>query len=350
MSHPRRPFRVASLALALLLGWAWAAPSGGLATTTWSRNLFASKAMVFQDPDPTACTAATAMIILNTIAIRHAGGTGFHWTTYTVKDSPKPANVRDMSSILAFARAHDTLSAKGKGSDSHGWRSAINYYGWGTAAMQDASKRIYETLAYRTYDGAVHAAVRAIARFGMPVGIAGMAGEHAQVITGYVVDGANPATSDAFTVRYVYLTDPLKLQGHVNYRVSNATLKGGAFALRFAAYRETDSPKDDPYTAGWIRSSVSPTVGTSKWYRRWVIVAPVRLPPGATPTPTPPPTASPPPATPPPPDPTTPPPTPAPSATDEPTPEPTATPTAQDPATPAPTVAPSSSQDAPVAP
>ena len=159
--------------------------------------------------------------------------------------------------------------------------------------MQDPAKRVYETLAFGTYDAAVHAAVRAIARFGMPVGIAGMAGGHAQVLTGYVVEGADPATSDAFAVRFVYLTDPMYLQHHVNVRVSNATLKGGTYALRFASYREADSPADDPYTAGWQRSSVAPRVGPSKWYRRWVIVAPIRLPAGAPPTPTPPPTPAP---------------------------------------------------------
>jgi hypothetical protein len=331
--------------LAALLAWAWTAPAPSQATTTWSRNLFTSGAVVFQDPYPTACTAATAMTILNTIAYRHAGGAGFRWSVYREKNSPNPAVVRDMTSILAFERGHDTLSIRGLGSDSNGWRNAINYYGWGAAAMQDPTGRVYETLAYGSFDAAVHAAVRAIARYGMPVGIAGMAGQHAQVLTGYIVDGADPATSNAFAVRFVYLTDPLKLQGHVNTRVSYATLKGGPFALRFAAYRETDSPGDDPYTAGWLRSSVSSRVAPSKWYRRWVIVAPVRTPaapgPDPTPSPTPSPTAPPAPTDAPTPLPT-PVPTPvssdAPAPTDAPTPLPTLTPT--DAPTPLPTSTP----------
>jgi hypothetical protein len=326
-----RPLRLAALGLVASLAWTAASPSASHATTTWSRNLFVSGAVVFQDPYPTACTAATAMTILNTIAYRHAGGADFKWTVYREKNSPNPAVVRDMTSILAFARAHDTLSIKGLGSDSHGWRNAINAYGWGSAAMQDPATRVYETLSYATFDAAVHAAVRAIARFGMPVGIAAMGGQHAQVLTGYIVDGADPATSDAFAVRFVYLTDPLKLQGHVNTRVSYATLKGGPFALRFAAYRETDSPGDDPYTAGWLRSSVAPSRGPSKWYRRWVIVAPIRMPGGSIPDPTPTPT----------PDPT---PTATPAQTQAPTPAPTPAPTeAPTPAVPSPTDAPTAS-------
>ena len=164
------------------------------------------------------------MTILNTIAYRHLRGPSFRWTPYKVKTSPDPADVRDMSSNLAFERGHDTLSLVGHGSDSHGWRNAINYYGWGSTIMRDRAERIYETLAYGTYD----AAVRAIARFGMPIGIVGWAGGYAQVMTGCIVVGSNPATSDAFTVHYVHLTDPLKLQGHVDYRVSNTTFKSGA--------------------------------------------------------------------------------------------------------------------------
>jgi len=326
--HPtkrRLGVRLASLSMTGLLAFAWIAPPNVQAATTWSRNLFVPNANVYQDPYPNACVAATAMTILNTIAYRHAGGAGFRWAPSRVKDSPNPAYVRDLTSVLAFARAHDTLSLKGIGSDSHGWRNAINSYGWGTAAMQDPARRVYETLAFGTYDAAVHAAVRAIARFGMPVGIAGMAGGHAQVLTGYIVDGADPATSDAFAVRFVYLSDPMYLQHHVNVRVSNATLKGGTYALRFAPYREADSPADDPYSAGWQRSSVAPRVGPSKWYRRWVIVAPIRAPGGPTPTPTPTPTPGPDPT--PTPDPTPDPtPTPTPDATSTPPPEPTSTP------------------------
>jgi hypothetical protein len=232
------------------------------------------------------------MIMLNTIAYRHTGGAGFLWRPYKVKNSTDPRDVRDLTSILAFERGHDTLSVSGDGSDPHGWRNALNYYGWGSAVMTDPSKRVYETLAFGSYDSAVHAAVRAIARFGMPVGIATWAGGHAQVMTGYVVDGADPALSSAFTVRYVYVTDPLYLQQHIDYKVSDATLRSGTFVLRFQSYRQSDSPYDDPYTVGWKRSSVRPATGPSQWYGRWVIVAPIRTRVAA-PSPTPSPTPSP---------------------------------------------------------
>jgi hypothetical protein len=295
------------------------------ATTTWAKNLYVSSALVYQDPYGTACTAASTMTMLNTIAYRHTGGAGFVWTPYRVKNSTNRADVRDLTSILSFERAHDTLSGSGAGSDAHGWRNALNYYGWGSKAMTDPASRVYQSLAYGSFDSAVHGAVRAIARFGMPVGILSWAGRHAQVMTGYVVDGADPTTSDAFVVRYVYITDPLYLQHHVNYRLSNTSFKSGLLALRFQSYRETDSPYDDPYTTGWKRSAVSPTVAPSEWYRRWVIVAPVRIPAAAPPPP--PPDPSPSPSSTPSPDPT---PTPQPTAavvTDAtPPPDPTSTP------------------------
>ena len=157
----------------------------------------------------------------------------------------------------------------------------------------------------------------------MPVGIVGWAGRHAQVMTGYVVAGEDPAVSDAFTVSYVYLSDPLYADHIVNVRVSNSSFRAGMLRLRFQAYRETDSPYDDIYTPGFKRSSVSPTRGPSEWYHRWVILAPIRAelpavapPPSPTPTPTPDPS-------------------PTPTAQPTPTPTPTAAPSAAAAATPA---------------
>ena len=158
--------------------------------------------------------------------------------------------------------------------------------------MTNASIRPYEDRAYSTYRSAMKAAVRAIARIGMPVGVLAWAGGHAQVITGYVVTGADPKTSSDFTIQWLYLSDPLKSSAIVNRKTSYGAMKDGALKWRFQWYRETDSPYDDPYTSGWIRSSVKPTVGPSEWYHKWVLLLPVRrgLPPPApapTPTPTP---------------------------------------------------------------
>jgi hypothetical protein len=295
------------------------------AATYYTFNLFTAQAFLYQDPYPTACTAASAMIMLNTIAYRGTGGPGFRWTPYRVKNNTFDRyDKRDMTSILSFARAHDTLSPLGSGSDAHGWRNALNYYGWGLGAMRDPAQNVYRDLEYTSFEAAVHSAVRAIAVDRMPVGIVSWAGRHAQVITGYVAEGGDPATTDAFTIRYVYLSDPLYRDGFVNRRLTYASFQSGTLVIRFQRYRETDSPYDDPYARGWLRSAVRPTSGPSEWYGRWVIIAPVRaglpvIEPPPTPDPSPPPSPSPTPV----PDPT-PTLTPAPASSTEPSPEPSA--------------------------
>jgi hypothetical protein len=229
------------------------------ATTTYSKNLYDSRAVRWQDPDYTACTASSALQMLNIIAYRGTRGSGFRWTPTT--------SYTKQETILRFERSHDTLVSGEVGSDPHGWRNALNAYGWGGTAMY--SRSIYDDRGYSSYDAAVHAAVRAIARFGKPVGILGWAGGHAQFMTGYVVTGANPVTSNSFTVRYIYLTDPLRKDGLRNVRLSNAAFKSGSLTYRFRPYRWKDSPYDDPYTAGTLAS-------WREWYGRWVIVIPRR--------------------------------------------------------------------------
>ena len=291
-----------------------------LAAPTWTKNLYTWRAFLYQDPYSNACTAASAMIMLNAVGYRHAGGEGFLWTPYRLKNNTvNKSDTRDMTSILWFARAHDTLSVYGVGSDPHGWRNALNAYGWGTAAMTDPAKWVYDDLEFTTYYAAVHAAVIAIARYEMPVGIVSWAGRHAQVMTGYEVDGGDPVTSDTFNVRYVYLSDPLLKDHYVNAKVSNGAFKSGAWNVRFRPYYETDSPYDDNYLPGWIRSSVLPTRARSEWYLKWVIVAPIRG--FATPS--------------------DPPPDPGPSPSPSPSPTPTPTPTPTPSPTPVPSAAPS---------
>ena len=307
-----------------LLAVGLVAPGTASAATTWSRNLYVASAFLYQDPYANACTAAAAMIMLNTIAARGTGGDGFAWTPSRVKLDPDPANRQDMLSILAFERANDTLRSASHGSDPHGWRNALNAFGWGQDAMTDPARRVYDDREYRTFGGAVRAAVKSIARYSMPVGILGWAGGHAQVMTGYVVTGADPRVSDAFTVQAVYLTDPLRQNRTVNRRISLKALRSGPLRTRFQAYRETDSPFDDPWTAGTLRSSVAPARGPSEWYHRWVIIRPIRAGlPAVDPTPSPSPDPNPTP-------------TPDPTASQDPTP----TPAAQAGAIPSPTEAP----------
>jgi len=336
----RRPGmrRFLALVIGLMALFAQTAPGPVNAAQTWSTNLYDARAFLYQNPYGTACTAASTMIMLNTIAYRRTGGEGFLWTPYRVKNNKaNRSDTRDMTSILWWARAHDTLSAWSAGSDAHGWRNALNLYGWGSAAVTDPTKRMYDDLEYTTYDGAVHAAVRAIAQYRMPVGILGWAGGHAQVMTGYVVVGEDPTTSDNFSVQAVYLSDPLYSNHTVNLKLSNWGFRAGTLRTRFQAYREIDSPYDDGYKPGWKRSSVSPSAGSSEWYHRWVIVAPIRSglppvdpPPDPTPTPTPTPAATP--------DPTA---TPTPDPTAEPMSTPTAPPNADPTASPDATAEPS---------
>lgn len=310
---------VAAPLLAAVVGLGAFVPAPATAATTWTKNLWTSSAFLYQDPYYTACTAAASMLMLNLIAAREAGGESFAWSTYRVKSNKTDlADPNDMTSILAFARRNDTLRSTSAGSDPHGWRNAVNNYGWGLDVMKDQQLRPYEDRAYSTFGGAVKAAVRAIARLGMPVGVLGWAGGHAQVIHGYVVTGKDPTVSSDFTVQWVYISDPLKSNGIVNRKTSYGALRDGSLKYRFQKYRESDSPFDDPHTGGTIRSSVKPSVGPSEWYGKWVLVIPVRPGPVIEPPPDPEPDPTP-----------TPDPTPVPDGTPEaettPTPEPTAT-------------------------
>lgn len=340
---PRR--RLARTGLSGALAWVVAVASilpgaaPAAAATTWTRNLWVSSAFVYQDPYYTACTAASVMTMLNTIASRRTGGEGFDWRPYRVQhNATNPADARDMTSILAFERRNDTLRSSSAGSDAHGWRNALNFYGWGREAMADPARRVYDDVAFGSVTSAIRAAVRAIARFGMPVGVLAWAGGHAQVITGYVVTGADPRVSDAFTVQSVYLSDPLRKAATVNRKVSLDRLRYGWLGYRFQAYRETDSPWDDPWTPGTRRSSVRPSVGPSEWYGRWVLLLPIRA---GSPVPPPPPTPTPPPIA-------LPTPMPTPTPTLGPTPTPTVSPTPT--ATPSPTAPPSPTEPPPTEP
>ncbi len=264
------------------------------AATTWTKNLYSSAGFMTQDPYYSACAAAAAMMMLNFTDLKGDGGNGFRWTNTRVKNSSNKTNYRDMTSVLWFARAHDTLSSRAHGTDPHGWRNALNYYGWGSDAMYKKDLWVYDDRAYATFDAAIKAAVRAIARYDKPVGILGAAGGHAQVMTGYVAVGEDPATSSDFTVSYIYLSDPLHARWIRNKKVSTSTFKSGSSAYRFIRYYQGDSPHDDTYTAGYRYSSVPNWRGRSEWWGRFVILQPIRDGlPGGEPDPEPEPSPSP---------------------------------------------------------
>ena len=248
------------------------APGRAAAATVWVMNTYRTAGYLTQDPYYTACTGAAAMMMLNFAALSGAGGRGFVWRTSRTKNVASDPD--DMISMYGFARSHDTLLSTSPGSDAHGWRNALNFFGWGDAAMTDPAMRVYEDRAYGSFDSAVRSAVMAIARYRLPVGMLGWAGGHAQVITGYRVTGENPAVSSSFTVDAVYLSDPLASNRIVNTLVSTSTLRSGSLTVRLRRYIEADSPHDDPYTPGVIRSSVR--TGPSEWYGRYVLIVPIR--------------------------------------------------------------------------
>jgi hypothetical protein len=276
-SRPARALVAAVLALGLVATVAGPAAATDPASTSRTvtvtasnparLDLFVAGGFRFQDPNWYACTSTSVMDMLNAIKLRGTGGANFIWIVRL------GSAARD--SILAWERTHHT-QAGGNGSDPHGWRNALNYYGWGSVAL-GASSRVYDDQAYATYDQAIKAAVRALIRFRKPVGIAAWAGRHAQMITGYDGLVGNPFErdaagrfTDAFSVAAVSLSDPLSSQALVNKRITYGELKSSAnLKLRFRPYLETDSPYDDPYTPGTIAAR-------DEWYGKFVIVAPVR--------------------------------------------------------------------------
>lgn len=251
-----------------------ATPAGGPLGTTPPRplppramNTFVASGFRHQDPNLSACTATSVRSMLNFIGMRATGGDGFIW---------RPTNagsVRDR--ILAWQRSHDTLVG-GRGSDPHGWRNALNYYGWGAGTLV-AGARVYDDFAYTSYDAAMNAAIRALIWHGKPVGILGWRGTHAQMITGYYGLVGNPFARDAageyrnaFSVAGFYVTDPLRRSNVVDRPIRYSTLRTTTnYRIRFQRYYETDSGYDDPYTPGYRQSR-------DEWYRRFVVVLPVR--------------------------------------------------------------------------
>lgn len=265
-----RRLRTALASLTLALGLACSgvglAPAAAASAPT-SLYLFHSAGFTWQDPNYYACTSTSVQDMLNFIALRGLGGEGFVWRV------DNNAVTRD--AILRWSRDNDTLQG-GNGTDPHGWRNALNAWGWGRQAMWYGHRR-YDDLAFGSYDYAMKAAVRAMAAHRKPVGLLAWAGKHAQMVVGYYGLVGDPFARDAagrytnnFSVAGFYLADPLRSQNLVNARVSWSTLKSTSNSkLRFRPYLEHDSPYDDPFMPGTRPSH-------DEWYGRYVIIAPVR--------------------------------------------------------------------------
>ncbi len=226
----------------------------------YKKDLYDGGLVRYQDPDMTACTATATQMMLNFTASRGSPGAGFVWAPTTSYDTQE--------GILAWERENDTLISTAPGSDPHGWRNALNYYGWND--YRSPGSHHYEDLAYSSYATAVKAAVVAIAVENQPVGILGWSGGHAQIMTGYEVYGADPAVSSDFVVQAVYLTDPLASNRMRDTRITYLAFGAGSTTYRFLPYNWTDSPADDPYMPGSTASYL-------EWYGKWVIVAPVSM-------------------------------------------------------------------------
>jgi hypothetical protein len=208
----------------------------------------------WQDPDYTACTAAATMSMLN--AISYAGtDSSLAWqptTSYTTQES-----------ILAYERANMTMLISSPGTDPHGWRNALNFYGWGSI-----SAGVYRDSAFDSFDDATKAAVSALARYHKPVGILSLAGAHAQYLTGYETYGDDPSTGSLdFTIIGVDFTDPLESNGHRDAWLTLNDWQNGGTWIKFTAYMEADSPYTDP---------VDGQKAYDEWYGKWVIIDPTR--------------------------------------------------------------------------
>ena len=156
------------------------------------------------------------------------------------------ATAAGIGSISSYARAHDFLPDGIPGSDPAGWAASLNHFGF-------AGARVYVVKMYDSVDAAMRAAVRAIRATGKPVGIVGLNGQHAQIMTGFRAT-ADPAQKPSFRITSVTVSDV--------YSFSHAS-----FARRFSfgLYAEIDSTVVNPATGagGW-----------RTWYAHYVLVVP----------------------------------------------------------------------------
>ena len=230
----------------------------------WKLDLYNARGLRMQNPDYTACTAASALTMLNMAA---------SWTDYTPAAPglpvPRPpqgwkvdVSYTRLESMLAYQRKNGTMLLTWPGADAHGWRTSLNFYGWGSTGAD-----VYHDVAFNSFEKAAMATVRAVALYRKPVGILGWAGDHAQIVTGYRVFGDDPRTgSTDFTITGIYLTDPLAADGYRDTYVTLATWKSGAKHVKFTPYAMTNSPYVD---------KVDGKQGNAEWDGNWVIVAPV---------------------------------------------------------------------------
>jgi len=263
MIERRRPIAVANLLAAVAffaMSLSTAIGAAPASSTTWSFDMYDPAAVLYQDPDYTACASAAAQIMLNTafdVSEQDYVSSGTEMFHLSMRWQPD-TSAATMETILAYSRANMTMLTSSLGTDPHGWRNSLNYFGWGT--MRGG---VYSDTAYTSFADAAKAVVASLARSHKPVGLLARAGTHAQLVTGYVVTGENPTVSDNYTVVGVYLTDPLRSAAMRDAWIPLSTWQSGVYAIRFTPYTETDSPYTDP---------IDHNVGITEWYGKWVII------------------------------------------------------------------------------
>jgi hypothetical protein len=217
-------------------------PAVAAGSDTYQFDLYGSRGVLYQDPDYTACVATASEMMLNMTIYQE--DLSYLSSSNEVFQQPirwhQDTSYAKQEEMLAYARANMTMLTTSAGTDPHGWRNILNNYGWG-----NIHAGVYRDSSYASLDLAAAAVVTALARHDRPVGILARAGQHAQLVTGYVVSGADPAVSDGFTVVGVYVTDPLQSMAMRDTYVPIATWRSGASTVRFSAYMETDSPYTD---------------------------------------------------------------------------------------------------------
>jgi hypothetical protein len=264
--------RCLALAVSVAALGQWLAPQTAGAAATWRYDMYDGTAVRYQDPDYTACAATATQMMLNTIygtldkefilkpfslgdKFIRANSPVFSWRPSTLYETQE--------TVLGYERAHMTMLSTSAGTDPHGWRNGLNYFGWGSI-----NSGVYADRAFTSFDAAAKAVVHALAVYGKPAGILAWYGGHAQFVTGYTVTGADPRTGSlSFTLTGVYLTDPLKSQGMRDKLLTYKVWRYDAAKIAFKQYWQKDSPQVDP---------IDGKAGTAEWYGRWVAILPVR--------------------------------------------------------------------------
>jgi hypothetical protein len=230
---------------------------------TWTLNLYRDNLVRDQNPDWRACTAAAAMSMLNLIAYpaQEVLPVRSGQQTRTPLIWQVDTSFGRQEDILTFERDHMTTGQWADGTDPHGWRNALNWYGWGSLQAG-----VYKDASFGTFEDAAWSVVVSLARTHKPVGILGWSGGHAQFVTGYKVTGADPRVSNNFRIDAIYLTDPWRPDAARNQLVTYSTWRSGPDYVRFGPYWQKDFTGRDPLDG---------QIGSREWRGKWVIEQPL---------------------------------------------------------------------------